>query len=547
MQHGFYAAQTNEFSTASRHPLLLRCPRLTNLSIAGADRQCVPEPILNPGIPIASAPPAAAPAAAIPDRGPSLTLEHLDRVRAFYDTAPTQPLAGARAYRTLLAHYYNLLIPPDASVLEIGCGSGELLSLLRARSRAGVDLSAHQIAAARIRLPDAEFHVQAGEFLTLDRKYDVIIISDTLNLAADVQLLFEQLQAVATPDTRLLLNFQNTLWRPLLSLARGLGLKAGQPQNSWLSSSDVLNLLRLAGWTPVSRMARILAPFSALGLGSLINRWLAPLLQWFCLTIFIVARRDPVGTSAGGQPNGPGRRPLTVSVVIPARNEAGNIAAAVARTPVMGAATELIFVEGHSRDDTWATIQKVAADHPALGIKILQQTGRGKGDAVRAGFAVATGDILMILDADLTMPPEELPKFYAVIASGRAEFANGVRLVYPMDEKAMQFLNLCANKAFGLIFTWLLGQPVKDTLCGTKVLRRADYERIAANRAYFGDFDPFGDFDLLFGAAKLNLAIADVPIRYRERTYGSTNIQRWRHGLLLLRMVMFAARKLKFV
>ena len=213
----------------------------------------------------------------------------------------------------------------------------------------------------------------------------------------------------------------------------------------------------------------------------------------------------------------------------------------------MGAGTELIFVEGHSRDDTWAQIQKVAAANPARKIKILQQTGKGKGDAVRAGFAVATGDVLMILDADLTMPPEELPKFYEVIASGRADFANGVRLVYPMDEKAMQFLNLCANKAFGLIFTWLLGQPVKDTLCGTKVLSRANYERIAANRPYFGDFDPFGDFDLLFGAARQNLKIADVPIRYRERTYGTTNIQRWRHGWLLLRMVAFAARKLKFV
>jgi glycosyltransferase involved in cell wall biosynthesis len=213
----------------------------------------------------------------------------------------------------------------------------------------------------------------------------------------------------------------------------------------------------------------------------------------------------------------------------------------------MGAGTELIFVEGHSKDETWAAIQQVAADNPQRKIKILQQTGRGKGDAVRAGFAVATGDVLMILDADLTMPPEELPKFYDVIASGRAEFANGVRLVYPMEEEAMQFLNLCANKAFGIIFTWLLGQPVKDTLCGTKVLTRAHYERIAGNRAYFGDFDPFGDFDLLFGAAKLNLKIADVPIRYRERTYGTTNIQRWKHGWLLLRMVMFAARKLKFV
>jgi glycosyltransferase involved in cell wall biosynthesis len=269
----------------------------------------------------------------------------------------------------------------------------------------------------------------------------------------------------------------------------------------------------------------------------LFNRWLAPLFRWFCLTVFCVAR--PV--------RGCPARALTVSVIIPARNEAGNIEAAVRRTPAMGAGTELIFVEGHSRDDTWPAIQRVAAENPGLKIKIMQQTGRGKGDAVRLGFAAATGDILMILDADLTMPPEELPKFYDVLANRHAEFANGVRLVYPMDEKAMQFLNLCANKTFGIIFTALLGQPVKDTLCGTKVLSRAHYERLVANRVYFGDFDPFGDFDLLFGAAKLNLKIADVPIRYRERTYGTTNIHRWKHGWLLLRMVMFAAHKIKFV
>ena len=473
----------------------------------------------------------------------ALAREHLEQVRAFYDAAPTEPQAGARAYRGLLAHYYNLLIPADARVLEIGCGSGELLAQVRAARKVGIDLAPTQIEAARRRIPDGEFHVQAGELLALPEtnhegeKFDVIIISDTLNLAADVQRLLERLHAVAHGDTRVILNFQNTLWRPLLSIARAIGLKAPQPQNSWLASSDVLNLLRLAGWAPVSRQARILLPFRAVGIGSFINRWLAPFLQWFCLTVFFVARREP---AQGG-------RAPTVSVVIPARNEAGNIPAAVMRTPEMGGGTELIFVEGHSRDNTWAEIQRVATAHSARKIKILQQTGKGKGDAVRAGFAAATGDILMILDADLTMPPEELPKFYDVLASGRAEFANGVRLVYPMDEKAMQFANLCANKAFGLIFTWLLGQPVKDTLCGTKVLSRAHYNRIAANRAYFGDFDPFGDFDLLFGAARLHLKIADVPIRYRERTYGTTNIQRWRHGVVLLRMVWFAARKLKFV
>jgi hypothetical protein len=466
-----------------------------------------------------------------------LTRQHLEKIRAFYDQAPTGLSWPARCYRELLAHYFNLLIPAEASVLEIGCGSGELLARVHGARKVGIDLSETQITAARQRLPDAEFHVQAGEFLEINERFDYIIISDALNFAADVQALFARLQAVAHEDTRLILNFHSSLWRPLLSLGGAFGMHSGQPQSSWLATADVRNLLQLADWSPIVTQGRLLLPLKCFGLESIFNRWLAPLVPGFCLTVFCVAR--PTRFQAN--------RPLSVSVIIPARNEAGNIEAAVRRTPEMGSGTELIFVEGHSNDDTWAAIQRVAAENPRLKIKILQQTGRGKGDAVRMGFAAATGDILMILDADLTVPPEELPKFYDVLAHHHAEFANGVRLVYPMDERAMQFLNLCANKTFGIIFTSLLGQSVKDTLCGTKVLFRAHYERIVANRVYFGDFDPFGDFDLLFGAAKLNLKIADVPIRYRERTYGTTNIHRWKHGWLLLRMVMFAARKIKFV
>jgi hypothetical protein len=430
------------------------------------------------------------------------------------------------------------MIPADSRVLEIGCGSGELLALLHARDVTGVDISPRQIEAAQKRIPHGRFIVQAGEQLEIDGAFDVIIISDTLNYAADVQAVLERLHTVAKPETRLLLNFQSNLWRPLLALGRALRIGRPAPQSSWLADEDVWNMLSLADWRLVRTDHRLLCPFSLGGIESVFNRWLAPLFPWLCLTVFTVGRPARAGVAA---------RPMSVSVVIPARNEAGNIQAAVERTPELGAGSELIFVEGHSRDDTWAEIQRVQGQFPNRNIKILRQTGKGKGNAVREGFAVATGDILFILDADLTMPPEELPKFYDVVATGHAEFANGCRLVYPMETRAMQFLNLCANKAFGIIFTWLLGQPVKDTLCGTKVLSRTHYEKVAAGRAYFGNFDPFGDFDLLFGAAKLNLKIADVPIRYRERTYGQTNIHRWSHGWLLLRMVAFAARKLKFV
>ena len=462
-------------------------------------------------------------------------IAHLKGITTFYDHAAPLNWAG-EAYRKVLAHYYNLLIPLDASVLEIGCGAGDLLALLKVRRRTGVDLSQKQIERARKRLPDATFFVQSAEELDIDAKFDCIIISDTINFAGDVQAMFSRLHTVCHSKTRLILNFQNTLWRPLLVAATWSKLKTAQPDSNWLARSDIRGLLNLADWEVITMVPRILFPVKFLGLESILNRYLAPLLPFLCLTVFCVARARPLRP-----------RTLTTSVIIPARNEAGNIEAAVRRTPRLGSETELIFVEGQSEDNTWETIQAVASAFPEKNIKFIKQHGSGKGDAVRDGFRAATGDIVMILDADLTMPPEELPKFYEMIVTGRAELANGSRLVYPMEKDAMRFLNLCANKVFSLLFTWMLGQPIKDTLCGTKVMLRRDYERISCNRSYFGNFDPFGDFDLLFGAAKLNLKIVDVAIRYSDRTYGSTNIARWKHGWLLLRMTLFAARKLKFI
>jgi len=467
----------------------------------------------------------------------ALAQEHLRSIAAAFDAPEAKLTAAARSYRRLLARHYNLLIPADASVLEIGCGDGELLAHIRAAKKTGVDLSAVQLARARARLPEATFLQQSGEELDLPGNFDVIVLSETLNFAADVERLFARLHSVSTPQTRLILNFHSNLWHPLFGLAHACGLRSRQPRSSWLSRHDVASLLALAGWETIKTQPRLLWPIGTPLLAPLCNRILAPLVPALCSTIFTIARPQP--------------RPLaplpSVSVVIPARNEAGNIEAAIQRTPQMGAWTELIFVEGNSTDNTWAEIQRVKAAYPDRRIKILQQPGKGKGDAVRAGYGVAEGDVLMILDADLTMPPEELPKFYDAVACGHAEFANGSRLVYPMDKQAMQFLNMIANHCFGHAFSWMLGQRVKDTLCGTKVLRRDHYLKIAANRSYFGEFDPFGDFDLLFGSDKLNLKIVDIPIRYRERTYGATNIHRWSHGWLLLRMVAFAARKLKFV
>lgn len=446
-------------------------------------------------------------------------------------------------YHQRLAQIYQFLVPQGGRVLEIGCAQGDLLASLKPSFGVGIDFSSKMIKRAEQRHPYLHFFLADAHNLNLHEEFDVIILSDLINDLWDVQTCFEQIASLATPYTRVIINTYSRLWELPLVLTEKMGLAKPTLYQNWLTVEDVTNLLDLAGFEVVRSWPEILWPLSTPFLTTVANRYLVKLWPFkaLALTNFIVAR--------------PQSKELTdldseepsVSVIIPARNEAGNIQQIFARTPTMGSSTELIFVEGHSQDNTYTVIKQAIAAHPERQCKLFRQSGVGKGDAVRLGFANASGDILMILDADLTVPPEDLPRFYKALHSGKGEFINGVRLVYPMEEQAMRFFNLLGNKFFSLAFSWLLEQPIKDTLCGTKVLRKKDYELIVANRDYFGDFDPFGDFDLLFGAAKLGLKIVDLPIRYRERTYGTTNIQRWKHGLLLLRMVVFAAKRIKFV
>jgi SAM-dependent methyltransferase len=443
------------------------------------------------------------------------------------------------SYHRRLAEVYRFLVSPGQRVLEIGCGFGELLASVQPTRGVGVDFSAEAIKRAAARHPTLEFiHADAHDLSFLKETFDVIILSDLVNDSWDVQRVFEQVRPLCTPRTRLVLNVYSNLWQAVLTLAQKLHLAAPMLEQNWLTTSDLRGMLNLAGFETFRDWSEILFPLPIPLLAPFCNRFLVrlPLFRSLALANFVIAR--PLAEES---------KEPSVSVIVPARNESGNIQSIFERTPKMGRATELIFVEGHSHDDTYAAVERESAAHRATPSLLLRQSGIGKADAVRAGFDAATGDILMILDADLTVPPEDLPRFYEALRSGKGEFINGVRLVYPMEKQAMRGLNFLGNKFFSWAFTSLLGQPIKDTLCGTKVLWKKDYERIAANRAYFGDFDPFGDFDLLFGAAKLNLKIVDLPIRYRERTYGTTNISRWKHGLLLMRMVWYAARRIKFV
>ncbi len=461
----------------------------------------------------------------------------------FERSAREQPrfTIGARYLRRDVAMSLARSVPRDAKVLDAGCGRGDTLALLPNAVRHGVDCVPAAVAAAQAKHPELDVCVDDALTMRLDERYDAILCDRLVHSVPDVQRLLENLARHLAPGGRIFLTCYNYLWELAIRAGELAGFKIPTPPANWLSESDLHNLFEIAGLEIVKLEDRMLLPLPVPGVATLLNRYVSklPVVRAASMyRLYALRRRDeaPVKVAAP-----------RVSVVVPARNEAGNIPKILERTPSMGAGTELIFVEGGSSDDTRGTIERAIAEYRGpLTVSVYGQTGKGKGDAVRVGFREATGDILMILDADMTVPPEELPKFFDVMVRGQCDYVQGTRLVYPMESEAMRFLNKLGNIGFSKLFTYLLNQPIKDTLCGTKVLWSRDYERLAAGRSYFGDFDPFGDFDLIFGSSRLNLKILEIPIRYRDRTYGETNISRFRHGWMLLQMSAVAATKLKF-
>lgn len=441
-------------------------------------------------------------------------------------------------YYKNLVEFLRFNIPEDSSIIEIGCGTGYLLKQLKPSRGVGIDISPEMIRRAKENNPALEFFIMDSEEISLDEKFEYVIISDTIGYFEDIQKSFDSIQKLCNENTRIIITYVNFLWLPVLNIAETLHLKMPQLRSNWLDIKDISNLLKLTNYDVIKTGRKFLIPFYIPLLSAFINKFLAnlPLINKLCLSKFIVAKISA-----------PEEELDTVSVIVPARNEKGNIESIVKRIPEMGKGTEIIFVEGNSTDDTLSEIKRVCEEYSGIrNLKFAVQDGKGKADAVRKGFEIANEKILMILDADMTVPPEDLGKFFNTISSGKGEFLNGSRLVYPLEKDAMRTLNIIGNKFFSLMFTWILNQRIKDTLCGTKVISKKNYEKLKGTKKFLGDFDPFGDFDLIFGAAKINLKFAEIPIRYKARVYGETNISRFRHGWMLIKMTFFAMRKFKF-
>lgn len=440
-------------------------------------------------------------------------------------------------YHHRLKKFYQFHIPPGYHVLQVGCHNGYLLDAVKPTYGMGIDTDEQAITQAQEAYPQYEFRVGTVEDIPRTLAFDYIILSCHTMCIEDIHHFFILLQRVCHAGTRIVIDTYSYLWEPFLWMAQKMGLRRPTVFKNWVSRDDLANFLYTTNFQVVTTGRFTLLPIYIPLLSTLFNTVFVhiPLIRCLSLNEWIVARPHMLSIHTTHN--------STISVIIPCKNERGTIETIVQQFPKLGGSTELIFIDGHSHDGTFEEMERVQKLYPEKNISCYVQDGRGKGDAVRKGFDKARGEIVVIHDGDNTVLPEELPKFVQTLISGRGEFINGSRLVY--DIEAMRFLNVLANYFFTIVLSWILNQRVKDTLCGTKMLWRSDYQRIATNRAFFGEFDPFGDFDLLFGAAKLNLKIIDVPVHYKHRQYGKPQVNHFVHGWILLYMSLIGIRKFK--
>jgi SAM-dependent methyltransferase len=447
-------------------------------------------------------------------------------------------------YYELLNRLFRFLVEPEKKVLSVRCGTGNLLAVVRPSNGKGIEICQEIVEIAQQRNPSFEFAVafpdkqEFQEAFKPDETFDYILFND-ISDTVDVLQALRNLRPLCKRHTRVLVTTYNHLWEPFVTFAEWAGMKVPRTEQNWLSTTDIRNLLKLAGFEALKTHRIVLLPKYLPLLSGFLNRFCArlPFLSTLCMTQVVVARMLPPPVLP---------EELAVSVVIPCKNEKGNVEGAVRRIPPLAGRTELIFCDDQSTDGTAEEVLRVQSRYPEKNIRLEHGPGVCKSRNVWTGFDAATGDILMILDADLTTIPEELFYFVDVIVSGQAEFVNGSRLVYPVPKGAMNGANMLGNKFFSVAFTYLLGQRVKDTLCGTKVLWRSDWERIKPMLGRWGTEDRWGDYELLFGAAKLNLKILDLPVHYQERIYGSTKMTKvFRNGLVMLKMCWHGFLKLK--
>jgi hypothetical protein len=440
-------------------------------------------------------------------------------------------------YYKNLVKSLKFIIEENSKVLHVRCSTGYLLNALNPKLGIGVDESELQILEATKNYSHLTFLKLNTEDFQINEKFDYILITSIEDII-DIKSVLDNLAKCCHNHTRIIILNYSYLWNSLVKIAETLKLKIPQNLHNWFSKEDINNILRLSGFEKTVNRNIILFPFWIPGVSYVLNRFIArlPVFRDFTLLRITIAR---LVTNNLCNPS--------VSIVIPCKNEEGNVEDAVKRIPAMGSHTEIIFCDDKSTDGTVEKVKKLIEEYPEKDIKLLIGPGICKSENVWTGFDAAKGDILMILDADLTVIPEELPYFYEAISKNYGEFINGSRLVYSMHDEAMRFFNVFGNKFFSIFFSYILDTNIKDTLCGTKVLWNKDYQRIKRIRGSWGVQDKWGDYELIFGAAKFNLKLIDLPVHYYERVYGETKMKgRLKNGWIMLKMSWFALLKFKF-
>lgn len=457
--------------------------------------------------------------------------------RAFFDAlAPyrAKDLRRHRVYYQDRLRWLNVFLQKDASIVELGCGIAPVLRHLTQEKKVGIDFSPEMLKFAKEADPKGEYIQDDVTKLTHHQHYDVVLLLDTINYLRDVQGALQNIRDhLCHNRTRVIITHWNFLWAPLFLVAEWIGIKTHFPEQNWLSRNDIRNLLTLTDFEVVEEGERMLFPVAIPLIARFCNKYLAtfPLLRRLCVVKYMVARPMTIP-----------RQEYSVTVLSAVRNEKGNISQIVNSMPVMGTSTEIIFAEGHSNDGTWEEIERISREHTGpVKVRGIKQTATGKANALHTGAAASTGDIILVYDGDFTVHPSELPRLYDLLASGKAEFVNASRLVYPMDEGAMRILNLLGNKTFSVLFSWLFRQKLVDTLSPVKMFFRAHYDRMDSR------LDPFGDFDFFLGGSLQQLKMREVPVHYLPRTYGVTKIRRFRHGLLLGKLLLRGAKRVKWI
>ena len=468
-----------------------------------------------------------------------------DNLRTFYNSIARNRRKyynRNRFYHRSILKYFSMCIPRNSRILELGCATGDLIGNLHPSQGIGVDISDEMIAIAREKYPSVQFVCENAENFTTEMVFDYIILSGIAGSIENIQELLEKAQKWSTTDTRIFIDFYNPLWYPLIKIGEKTGLKMPEMTRNWLSVDDLENFLYISGYQVIKRKYLMFFPKYIPVITYILNKFIGnlPLIRRLSLNNIVIAR------PARALSNPEDKR---CSVVITCRDEEGNIEGLVTRMPRMGSNTEIIFVEGHSKDNTVAGIEEMIRKYPDKDIKMLKQKGIGQGDAFRYGFDEALGDFVIWLEADLTTPPEEAIHFWNAYINNQGEYINGSRFIYKMERSAMPLFNFLGNRFFGILFTVLLKQRFTDTLCGFKAISKKNYIRIREQIDFFGDFDPFGDFELIFGTIKNNLKVAEIPVHYQPRQYGESKaygqsfFSFTKHGWLLIRMSFIAFKK----